>query len=435
MAPKVALEVLGIGVDDSVSDGIGVSVVSTTGRVHTVAVSALDTSTLRRLCGLVKAGRVVGMSRPDTVSAAVAACHAMLASHGVDDFTFAGSDPSTFVGRQETAASVLDRQEGVTASTTAPMAPSVDAATDALAEAVRIITEASRGGTDEDRVRAIFAEMIDAHRPSTTITIGDLPTVDLGDEIVHESFEKVVRTLVRFPVSGRSAFLYGPPGSGKTYTAEQAARAVGLSCAIVACEPSLMPSALRGFIDATGTYRGTAFRDAYENGGVIVFDEVDNAPPSITVGLINAAVTASSMVFPDGVVRRSPMFRVIMTGNTDGNGPTAGFSGRFPLDRSTNDRTRPIFYGYDERVLRAMVGAVVDADTTDAIVAAVHKIRENLTEAGIGENITPRAALAAAVMVADGETWEDIVSEALLPAGVRNGDNRRRAMANVVPFA
>lgn len=400
-----------------------------------VPVADLDHKTAQRVGSIIGFGQTVGIDGATMRRMVADQCGLwLLRDHGGEQWT----NPEQYGGQSSTTTTTpTTEQESTTVTTeqtTTTTSATADAAADALKDAIEIITAATRGGTDEETVRRIVAEMIESHRPSTTITIGDLPTTDLGDEIVHESFEKVVRTLVRFPISGRSAFLYGPPGSGKTYTAEQAARAVGLSCAIVACEPSLMPSALRGFIDATGTYRSTAFREAYENGGVVVFDEIDNAPPSITVGLINAAVTASSMVFPDGVVRRSPNFRVILTGNTDGNGPTAGFSGRFPLDDSTNDRCRPIFYGYDERVLRAMVGAVVAADVVDSIVAAVDQIRRNLTDGGIRGNITPRAALAAAVMVADGESWEDIVTEALLPAGLRNGDNRRRAMADVVPF-
>jgi len=195
----------------------------------------------------------------------------------------------------------------------------------------------------------------------------------------------------------------------------------------------MMPTALRGFVDAQGVYRGTAFRDAYENGGVFVIDEGDNAPSAITVGLLNTAMASGHLVFPDGNVRKNPEFRCVLTANTNGAGPTAEFVGRFPLDPSTPTRFVRLSWDYDENVDRAVVAlSGADDRIVDGVMAAIVRMRENIAASGLRLFATAREGRHAAALLSIGWSWDDVCDSCLVPVGCSD-DQRRQVLSNVRP--
>jgi len=326
---------------------------------------------------------------------------------------------------------------------TAPKAPKVaepvtvsagyaDPVMTALAEFVKVTAAAS---VDEDRVKALIDEALQGLPKGHGGTVINVPTrpepVTLSG-VVHEEFDKLL-TAVSF---GLAVYLYGPPATGKSHAAEAVAEAMGVPLVgILACSPDMMPSAVRGFVDAGGTYQRTAFRDAYEHGGVFVIDEIDNAPSAITVGLVNTALASSRMTFPDGTIAKSPNFRLVVTANTFGTGATAEFVGRFPLDPSTLSRFVRIGWNYSERVDRAVVeGSGAVPRIVDGVMSAVSRMRENVATAGLRSFITSRDAKAAALMLTAGWTWEDVLNACLVPAGTTD-DQRRQILNNVRPVS
>ncbi len=80
-------------------------------------------------------------------------------------------------------------------------------------------------------------------------------------------------------------WLYGEAGSGKSTAAEQMADELDLSFRSISLGPSTSKSDLMGYRDATGEYRSTAYRETYEDGGVFLFDEIDNAHPSVLTNI------------------------------------------------------------------------------------------------------------------------------------------------------
>jgi cobaltochelatase CobS len=302
----------------------------------------------------------------------------------------------------------------------------------ALAEFVRVTAATS---VDESKVREIVAEAIEAlpkGHGGTVINVPNCPEPVTLSGVVHEEFDKLL-TAVSF---GLAVYLYGPPATGKSHAAESVAEAMGVPLVgILACSPDMMPSAVRGFVDAGGTYQRTAFRDAYEHGGVFVIDEIDNAPSAITVGLVNTALASSRMTFPDGTITKSPNFRLVVTANTFGTGATAEFVGRFPLDPSTLSRFVRIGWNYSERVDRAVVeGSGAAPRIVDGVMSAVTRMRENVATAGLRSFITSRDAKAAALMLTAGWSWADVVDSCLVPAGTTD-DQRRQILNNVRPVS
>jgi cobaltochelatase CobS len=303
---------------------------------------------------------------------------------------------------------------------------------EALTEFVRVTSAAS---VDEETVRRIVAEAIEALPKSnggTVINVAERPEPVTIDGVVHERFDKLIDVVH----SGLGAYLYGPPATGKSHAAEAVAEALGMRfVGILACSPDMMPTALRGFMNANGVYVSTAFRDAYENGGVFVIDEIDNAPSAITVGLVNTVMASSSMVFPDGTVRKNSEFRCIVTANTFGTGPSAEFVGRFALDPSTQSRFVRLSWQYSERVDRAVVASSGVAERlVDGVMSAVTRMRENIATAGLRGFVTSREAKASATLLGRGWTWAEVLDSCLIPAGMTE-DQRRQILANVRPVS
>lgn len=325
----------------------------------------------------------------------------------------------------------------VTVPTTADpvtVAPTYSDPVAALSEFVRMTAATS---VDEDRVRALIDEAVAAlpsvtASPSVVINVPTRPEPVTLSGTVHERFGDLVDVLT----VGSAAYLYGPPATGKSHAAEAVAEALGVPfVGMLACSPDMMPSSVRGFVDATGTYQRTAFRDAYEHGGLFVIDEIDNAPSAITVGLVNTAIASGSLTFPDGTVRKHAEFRVVATANTYGTGPTAEFVGRFPLDPSTLSRFVRIAWDYSERVDRAVVASSGASDAiVDGIMSAVTVMRRNIDGHGLRAFVTSRDAKAAASLLSVGWTWDKVLDACLVPAGI-TPDQRRQILADVRPVS
>lgn len=149
--------------------------------------------------------------------------------------------------------------------------------------------------------------------------------------IHHPMFATLVRAMSARQVNGRvpGIWLVGPASSGKTHGVEQAAEAIGLPFFTQgACS---MAHELTGFIDANGRLQRTPFRDAFENGGVCLLDELDSYDPQATLA-VNAALANGVCAFPDGMVKRHIDCIVVGAANTNGQGANATYVGRNRLD-------------------------------------------------------------------------------------------------------
>jgi hypothetical protein len=113
-------------------------------------------------------------------------------------------------------------------------------------------------------------------------------------------------------------------------------------------------SDLLGYRDAVGEYRTSAFRHIYENGGVFLFDEIDNSNPN-TLAVVNNALANHSAEFPDGRVAKHPDTKVVAAANTIGKGASAQYVGRMAIDAATLDRFAFIPWDLDEELEENML--------------------------------------------------------------------------------
>lgn len=171
----------------------------------------------------------------------------------------------------------------------------------------------------------------------------------VNTSMVHEKY----KTILDIIGNNMPAYLYGPTGSGKSLLAKQVADGLGLPFHVMNSVTDEYK--LTGFIDAAGRYHGSEFREAFENGGVFLLDEIDASAPDVLV-VINAAISNSWFPFPDRTVTAHKNFRVIATGNTTGRGADSAYRGRVQLDAASLDRFVMVKVDYDNRIDKMMVG-------------------------------------------------------------------------------
>jgi len=199
-------------------------------------------------------------------------------------------------------------------------------------------------------------------------------------------------------------WLHGETGSGKSTSGQLAAGLLGLSFRSISLGPTTSKSDLLGYRDATGRYHNTGFRKIYEDGGVFLFDEIDNAHPSILT-LTNSAIANGYGEFPDGRVDRHEATRFISTANTIGRGATAEYVGRAPIDMATIDRYAFVPMDIDPALEESLLDVVelpddhgVDISEGDVPdrrewLAIVRANRAAAGELGIRTLVSPRAAI------------------------------------------
>jgi len=196
-----------------------------------------------------------------------------------------------------------------------------------------------------------------------------------------------------------NVWLYGPPGTGKTTAAANVAKALGLE---FYCTGALQTKyEITGFVDAGGKLIRTPFREAWENGGVYLFDEIDGSSANAIVAF-NAALANGIMAFPDKMVSRHPDCVVIAAANTTGMGATAEFNSRMKMDAASIDRFVMLDWPIDEAIEEAF-------STNKEWARTVQRVRRNISEKGIkGVFITPRATMYGNSLIESGASMDDV---------------------------
>lgn len=292
------------------------------------------------------------------------------------------------------------------------------------------------GGISEERVLELIR--INSARPAHVTLDLTAPGVDLSTvTVMHHKFP-----LLAAAVAARvNVMLVGPAGSGKTTAAAKAAETLGIPFYGTGAINSEYK--LTGFIDAQGRIVSTAFRKAFEFGGLFLFDEIDASLPSALLAF-NAALANDWMDFPDGCIQRHPDFRVVAGANTFGTGADRQYVGRNQLDAASLDRYAVIDWGYDEALEASIVGAPapnnaptpvsispLSADEAQFKALAwfenVRKVRKAVDDLKVRHVVSPRATINGARLLAAGWTWAD-TEEAVIWKGL-DRDTKAKVVA------
>ena len=232
----------------------------------------------------------------------------------------------------------------------------------------KIITKkVQKNGVDEAAVGAIVDKKLAEFRKKQVKVIEVKQPDNLPNKVVgvcHYLTEQIAQVCN----VGVHQMLVGPAGGGKTTCCEKVAEILNLKFYPMSVGPQTTKSDLLGFIDAAGNYHTTPLREAFENGGLLLLDEVDAANAGVLT-IINALLANGYCSFPDGVKARNENFRCICACNTYGRGADRQYVGRNQLDAATLDRFAVVDFDYDDNLERMIAG-------NDACVDKVQKYRK-----------------------------------------------------------
>lgn len=282
---------------------------------------------------------------------------------------------------------------------TLPVAMPVE---DSMAFLRRAINAPDKG----ELVDMIRKEIIDYNVLNKIELKKDEVTKTLPDEARHYLFPEILTCVnANIPTA-----LVGPAGSGKSTVCQQVAVALEL--------PYFLQNSvtgtheLSGYMDAHGKYNGTAFRTAFEHGGLILVDEVDTSDAG-ALKWINTALANGHAMFPDQPqpVNRHKDFRILIAANTYGNGADRLYVGANQLDASTLDRFVFFDFGYDEKLELMLCGGHVKwAERVQALRKAAAEQKARIV-------ISPRATLNGAKLLAAG--WpQNVLEERIIWKGL-----------------
>lgn len=181
----------------------------------------------------------------------------------------------------------------------------------------------------------------------------------------------------RYFKDGMHLFLHGPAGSGKNVLAEDLAKAYDLQFYYI--NTCYTKYDFVGFIDANGKFIDTAFTRwlKNENGGLLMIDEICTSTAE-ALNPINSLLSNGYITLADGkLYNMTDKHRIIAADNTNGEGATEDYNGRFVMEKSTKDRFEFVEISYDLYIEKSIVGEKTD------ILDFIHELRSICEKAGI----------------------------------------------------
>ena len=266
-----------------------------------------------------------------------------------------------------------------------------------------VVGRAVEGAVGKAEVRALVrrevARTVDEASPSVVdVRLGGGATIRVTGDT-----HAVLPDLLLGLGAGCHVFLVGPAGTGKSTMAQQAAAGLKLDFFALSVGPTTPTSKVFGYLDAGGSYHDTPFRRAYQQGGLMLIDELDNGHAGLLTEL-NQALALDICAFPDGMVARHPGFRLVTTGNTYGTGADRQYVGRQALDAATLDRFITIDVPVDENLEArlALAHAPSRPEQAERMLAEVRRLRQLAEEQRLPVILSPRASINAAKLLEAG---------------------------------
>lgn len=255
-------------------------------------------------------------------------------------------------------------------------------------------------------IRVTIKQHVDALSVPRTVVVQS-PREPSGVTVMgtHRDYERLLQRTAH----GVQQYFHGPAGTGKTRLAMDIARGLGMQYEILSCTSDMMRHDLFGFRDGHGVVNVTEVRRALEQGLLLIIDEVDNSSANLMGGL-NLLTTHDEIAFPDCKVRKHPDFRLIVIGNTIGEGATSQYRGRNALDAAFLDRFTFANIELDETIETAgVMERLPDEDMALRWLMVVRQARRNVAEYGLRVMVTPRAAFDGATLLAIGEDIQSAI--------------------------
>lgn len=251
------------------------------------------------------------------------------------------------------------------------LAPKVDATQ------VEDIVSGKLGDFSSDLISTV-GKVVDGKLTALTLpTVVEVTWPDGNVTKVDGASHSIMPNVLKLVSRRQHVLMVGPAGTGKSKIAHQVSEALELPYSEISLSPDRSTSALLGYLNAVGEYVTTEYRKRFEQGGVMHFDELDNAHPSV-LAVINAGLANGHAAFPDGMVKRHPDFVCVASANTFGNGPDRAYVGRQAIDKATLNRFLVVPVGYDEALERVVCqGSGASDKVIDEVLRYVRALRRN----------------------------------------------------------
>lgn len=241
---------------------------------------------------------------------------------------------------------------------------------DAIANALAPLFEAQRqAGRAEAAavIERLKAELQAAKQQGTgttiSVTVNGNTTTTTTEEVLDPQFNFILNLVAR----NENVYLYGPAGSGKNTICAQIAKALKLD--FYYQNTLVTKFDISGYKNAQGEFEETAAYKAMKNGGLLMLDELDNSQAEAIIAL-NAALANGYYTFGNGEqVKLHNNFRCMAAGNTNGQGATEEYCGRFAMDESSRDRFAFIQIDYNSEIEKSLSKGHAD------ILEFVHDLR------------------------------------------------------------
>jgi len=283
----------------------------------------------------------------------------------------------------------------------------------ALETAIAALVDDRIGAIEQNQVdESQIIDLINKHSKAPTTTNITITRPDTSTSITIEGAHHALPSVLR-AVRASNCYMVGGAGSGKTTLAAHVAQALGLD--LYTTGAVLQKYELVGHVDAASNYHRTAFRDAFEYGGVFLLDEGDACAAEALVA-INGATANGAYTFPDQTkpVKKHADFHCMVAANTIGLGATRQYQGREPLDGATLDRFIQREIGYDPTIELAQAqaeyakhGGDNDDGVAECWVVEVQTARAKAASLGLTVIISPRQSMQGAALLALGDTMDE----------------------------
>lgn len=236
----------------------------------------------------------------------------------------------------------------------------------------------------------------------------------------HEATDELLRTL---KVTG-IAYLVGPAGTGKSTMAMGACERLFevkrespdffKKFAQISFSPDTTSAEMIGRCDINGNFHESEVVRVFRDGGVILFDEIDDADSAMLIKL-NTAIANGYIATPKGMVRRNKNTYIVTTANTYGTGPDAMYVGRTRLDAATLDRfvcsTIEVDYS---KALEDKITSALPEGTKAGLLTFVNKVRTAIKTSHLRRLCSTRFVVNATKWLLDGAKLPDVMAKLMI---------------------
>ncbi len=304
-----------------------------------------------------------------------------------------------------------------------------------MAEADKAAEEAKRKQEEADKLRKELDELnrkLEEKRKREEEERKRKEQEDMKN-LKHYKTDELIETLKTTGI----AYLVGPAGTGKSTLAMDACvKLYGVPkddwkfkehFAQISFSPDTTSGEMVGRCDINGLFHKSEVVRVFGEGGLILFDEIDNADASMLVKL-NTALANGHFSTPEGLVRRHKDTMIVCTANTYGTGPDAMYVGRSRLDAATLDRfvLSTIEVDYDTKLEKKIMAAVPNDADRAWLADFVKRVRKVIRDKHFRRLCSTRFVIAAVKWFKAGHNQSWIQDKFLLGWS----DNERAAVTN-----